>query len=1035
MAIIVSPKLSVTPNVTTVSSISLGSGAALLQALAVANASFIKTNSAFGVSNSSSAYANASYIKANSAFNSGNTIAEYANASFIKANSAFNSGNTIAEYANAAFIAANTGSGVTAAGAYGNAAFITANSAFNSSNLVEIYATTILNTAINAGQYANAAFLEANSVFDSSNTIAVYANSSFVAANSAFNSSNTIAVYANNAFLKSNSAFNSSNTIAVYANSAFVTANSGFNAGNTTAVYANSAFLAANSASIYANAAFLQANTPSHVANSAANYANNAFTKSNSAFAVANSGSTYANSALAVANSASAYANSGFFVANSGSSYANSAFAVANSGSLYANSAFVRANNSINANTGGTITGDLRISGNLTVTGQTSYVNTSTVLIADNIITLNAAINQASAPTSDAGIEIDRGSSPNVFILWNETTDAWQFTNDGTNYENLGGGSSGIYANSAFVRANNSINANTGGVITGNLTVTANIIVGNSIIGNSNTITLGSNTTGTLVSNAVTLTTGTSVTNGLALLNQVLGKLVPSAPPTFPGSTGGITIKNLETFRMANFTQTDNTTSARNVAGGTTVSTIRRGSSYQTSNVTVVGPGDSGTLSTVKNSVTTGSRALTTGNDSGTYSDLIILNDVDYGTISGGAQGFWQSINANSAGTVSAGWNEVFMNHTSGTPTSTAFWYYDNGAPGAPQFTNLSCNVTAASIVYANSSTIRHYANPTAFNVGFAINRLSGDVYPTSDSFITGTAGGAFNSPSSVTYATAGVTTPLARNLYVASGSAVVNTSATVITGFGSSSTGPSVSSNNSYQLASQSFTTPLGNTILYKTGTTSSNTRIEETNVFFGSTVGSGTGLAFRIVNPGSTDNPSYSASASAFDSTTGTLQTYDATVVAAVLKHDQINYSTGYLPVGPDLSSGRSAPQYFTFKFIRTSVSKFDIQFSGNTAGVWIALPGSTIDSTSSLNGWLSMTTAYAGSGIPGVNSPGNGSNGCALGGIVTANTVVTNHRKTCTFGTVSSSDTVTNEIYVRIKLLPGQTITALSLQSPSN
>lgn len=293
----------------------------------------------------------------------------------------------------------------------------------------------------------------------------------------------------------------------------------------------------------------------------------------------------------------------------------------------------------------------------------------------------------------------------------------------------------------------------------------------------------------------------------------------------------------------------------------------------------------------------------------------------------------------------------------------------------------------------------------------------------------------AFNAPSSVTYATAGVTTPLIRNLYVSSGNVVVNTSATVITGFGSSSTGSSVSSNNSYQLSTQAFTTPLNGTVLYKTGTVSSNTRIEEANVCFGSVVGSGSGLAYRIVNPGSTDTPSYTASASAFDSTTGTLQTYDATVVAAVLKHDQINYSTGYLPVGPNLSSGRSGPQYFTFKFIRTSVSKFDIQFSGNTAGVWVALPGSTIDTTSSLNGWLSMTTDYAGSGIPGVNSPGNGSNGCALGGTVTANTTVTTHRKTCTFGTVSSSSTPTNEVYVRFKLLPGQTITALSLQSPSN
>jgi hypothetical protein len=70
----------------------------------------------------------------------------------------------------------------------------------------------------------------------------------------------------------------------------------------------------------------------------------------------------------------------------------------------------------------------------LTIIGQTIYANTTTALIADNIITLNAAIGQASAPTVNAGIEVDRGSSANVLLLWNETTDKWQFTNDGSTY-------------------------------------------------------------------------------------------------------------------------------------------------------------------------------------------------------------------------------------------------------------------------------------------------------------------------------------------------------------------------------------------------------------------------------------------------------------------------------------------------------------------------------------------------------------------------------------------------------------------------
>ena len=151
-------------------------------------------------------------------------------------------------------------------------------------------------------------------------------------------------------------------------------------------------------------------------------------------------------------------------------------------------------------------------------------------------------------------------------------------------------------------------------------------------------------------------------------------------------------------------------------------------------------------------------------------------------------------------------------------------------------------------------------------------------------------------------------------------------------------------------------------------------------------------------------------------------------------VLNWNNTNYSVGYLPAGPDLSAGRSGTQYFTMKFVRTSVSKFDIAFTGTVAGVWVALPGSVIDSSSSANGWINMNQAYGGAGYPGVNSPGNGSDGCSLGGIITLNQSGT-QRKTCTFGTVSSSSTGTNEIYVRIALTSGQSVTALTLQSASN
>ena len=549
-------------------------------------------------------------------------------------------------------------------------------------------------------------------------------------------------------------------------------------------------------------------------------------------------------------------------------------------------------------------------------------------------------------------------------------------------------------------------------------------------------IALGTPTQGNLTSNALTLTTASSVSNSIAQLNQVLGKLVPSSPPAFPASQT-LSVQSLSTYRMTDFTQTDNTgTGGKSVAGGTTVTKVRRSSTYTTNAITNAGPGDSGLITLELNGVAAGSRTLTTSLDgNGTYSNLIISNNVDYNAVdSNVAAGFWSVFTADSAGSsIPAGWNEVQITDSAASDTNTPDWYYDSSSPGTPQFTSVSFTADATPS-YTYSSTVPHWNNSNAFEIGFNVNRLSGDMYPTSDTFATGSSGGAFSSPVSVSYAGASVTTPLAQNLYVAAGSVAVTTTASIISGFGSSASGPSMSVQNSYATGVQSFTP--GSTVLYKTGTSSSSSRIEEANVYIGSTVGTGSGLAFRIVNPGSTDTPAFSASASAFDSQTGTLETYDATVVADSLAHNVTDYSTGYLPVGPDLS-GQGASQYFTFKVIRTSVSKFDVKWSGTLAGLWVAVPGSTIDNASGLNGWVDMSVAYGGAGVPGsdIGNGGNGSNGCALGTVAPLNSAQTNRSITATFGTVSTSSTATNEIYIRIKLTSGQSISALTLESASN
>ena len=78
---------------------------------------------------------------------------------------------------------------------------------------------------------------------------------------------------------------------------------------------------------------------------------------------------------------------------------------------------------------------DVTVSGNLTVSGTTTSINTETLTVNDNLIVLNN--NATGAPTENAGIEIERGSSTNVAFRWNETSDKWELTNDGSTYADI----------------------------------------------------------------------------------------------------------------------------------------------------------------------------------------------------------------------------------------------------------------------------------------------------------------------------------------------------------------------------------------------------------------------------------------------------------------------------------------------------------------------------------------------------------------------------------------------------------------------
>jgi hypothetical protein len=184
------------------------------------------------------------------------------------------------------------------------------------------------------------------------------------------------------------------------------------------------AFNRANSGGGGSNAAFAHANVAANLANGASALANTQYANVN--LAISSNASSINAYVARVAVGSNTWANT---VGTAGNNYTNY---VGTSANNYGNQTFF-------AKSGGNITGDVGIAGNLTVSGTLSYVNTQILSIGDNIITLNGDLPGDLAPTEDAGLEINRGNlQGNAALMWIESQGRWGFTSNNstpiTNY-------------------------------------------------------------------------------------------------------------------------------------------------------------------------------------------------------------------------------------------------------------------------------------------------------------------------------------------------------------------------------------------------------------------------------------------------------------------------------------------------------------------------------------------------------------------------------------------------------------------------
>ena len=100
-----------------------------------------------------------------------------------------------------------------------------------------------------------------------------------------------------------------------------------------------------------------------------------------------------------------------------------------------ADTRFLRKDGTDSQSVGGQVTFDnnVVISGNLTVSGTRTEVNTTQVNVSNTYILLNSDLGPGDAATENAGLIINRGAEANVYFRWNETDEHFEWGEaDGT---------------------------------------------------------------------------------------------------------------------------------------------------------------------------------------------------------------------------------------------------------------------------------------------------------------------------------------------------------------------------------------------------------------------------------------------------------------------------------------------------------------------------------------------------------------------------------------------------------------------------
>lgn len=470
---------------------------------------------------------------------------------------------------------------------------------------------------------------------------------------------------------------------------------------------------------------------------------------------------------------------------------------------------------------------------------------------------------------------------------------------------------------------------------------------------------------------------------------------------------------------------------------------------------------DGGTVTASIDGSADGQKTITNANDEGTFTSLIIDDEQDYNSFDAAgnnvavnsriyASGLFEGYKARiSKSNFTTGLHSFQLQSTAGNSNTLKF-IRDN-ITSTPTTSVASATLTQASAgTLSHISGIPYYTNDATLTLaGVTVANFTGQTFQNTTSPVVvenstdmeGTSGNAIGT-NNYTYANIDGSSTM-----LASGTPLVNVGVSSPYALGNLTVNVNGGGKRAEKLqAKAKNSNGTGSAVILASPIIQAyngSKTFDEQNIAVSDSLGAGFDTDGKRIHSLTGGSPTFSNSTDYFaDNVFTGAQTVAGTTEAIVrydtLKHFTTNLSSGYLPAGPNLNTGRSGAQHFVFAFKRTTVSRFSITLTGKVSGLFVAVPNTAMDDASGINGWGDASIQYAGSGVPGsdTSNGGNGSNGIAETGSdkIVDGTSYSNQTFTMTLGTISSSNAFNNQILVSVVLNSDDSLTALSIGVPS-